>query len=197
YQAGRRGLQRAQEKGMGIAIMEPLRGGYLARPLIPEAQAILDTAPTKRSNAEWAFRWLFNDPGIHVVLSGMNDQSQVEENLRIAREGLPHSLSEEETNIIARVQSAFRLSAEVPCTACRYCMPCPEGVEIPKNLLLLNDHHHLPAESRDALFRMRYGMRVTSEQSAARCTGCGACLSKCPQDIDIPSLMREILRLTT
>ncbi len=130
-QAGKEGLQYAAAKGLGVIIMEPLRGGSLAKTPPKEIQAIWDEADVKRSPAEWGLRWVWNHPEVTVVLSGMNDEHHIEENLRVAGEALPGSLTEKELVLVARVKDAYRKLMKVGCTGCHYCIPCPAGVNIP------------------------------------------------------------------
>ncbi|MBU1538135.1 aldo/keto reductase, partial [Myxococcota bacterium] len=195
YQAGRAGLERAKKKGMGIVAMEPLRGGLLARPLPEEAQKVFDAAEPKRTNAEWAFRWLYNDPGIHVVLSGMSAMAHVKENISVARTALPGTMSAADLSKVASVQKVFQKLKAAPCTECRYCMPCPFGVDIPKNLMLLNDYYINPKDKRDHILKRRYKSQVPEKQSAKMCTSCDKCLKRCPQKIPIPARMKEIVKL--
>ena len=111
--------------------MEPLRGGNLAKTPTKDIQAIWDEADIKRSPAEWGLRWVWNHPEVTVVLSGMNDERHIEENLRVAGEALPGSLTEKELALAARVRDAYRKQVKVGCTGCHYCLPCPQGVNIP------------------------------------------------------------------
>ena len=192
YQAGKAGLELAKKKGIGIVAMEPLRGGMLARPLPSEAQKIFDAATPRRSNAEWAFRWLLNDPGIHVVLSGMSAMPHVVENVKVASSARPGTMSEADLKRIAQVQAVFDSKKAALCTDCQYCKPCPEGVDIPKNLMMLNDYYLAPVATREAHFKRRYASRLTPKQSAKHCTSCGVCLKRCPQKINIPEKKKEI-----
>ncbi len=130
YQAGREGLRYASSLGMGIVIMEPLRGGVLANYVPQEVQSIYDESEVKRTPAEWALRYLWDLEEVNVVLSGMSTLSQLEENLKYAQDGLPHSLSEDDRFLISEVGRTYRENKGVDCTACGYCMPCPEGVNI-------------------------------------------------------------------
>ena len=130
-QAGLEGMRYAAAKGMGIIAMEPLRGGALARAGTPRIQSLWEEAQVRRTPAEWALRWVWNLPEVTLALSGMNEESQIEENLRTAEQALPHSLTEKELDLVERVSVAYRQSLKVGCTGCRYCMPCPSGVQIP------------------------------------------------------------------
>ena len=139
FQAGRAGLMYAADRGMGIVVMEPLRGGNLSGDLPEEAQEVLDGADTRRTNAEWALRWVFHHPEVSTVLSGMTEPWQVEENLRVADEDGARPLTEDDLARIEKVKGIFRDKQRVPCTRCRYCMPCPQGVDIPRNLAAYNE----------------------------------------------------------
>ncbi|MCF0143169.1 MAG: aldo/keto reductase, partial [Parasporobacterium sp.] len=126
-QAGRRGLEAAAEKGIPVIIMEPLRGGRLVNHLPKEAEDCIKKSPRGYSAAEWSLRWLWNQPGVTCILSGMNDISQVEENLRIASDAMPGCFTEEDHKTIDEIRTAIRSHEKVGCTGCRYCMPCPKG----------------------------------------------------------------------
>lgn len=141
HQAGTEGLGYAASKGLGIIIMEPLLGGNLASPAPPEVEEIWNEAEVKRTPAEWAFRWVWNHPEVTVVLSGMNEESQVEENLKIADEAYPDSLTEAEVQLVSRVEQKYRQLMKIGCTGCQYCMPCPSGVNIPECFSIYNNLH--------------------------------------------------------
>ena len=139
YQAGRAGLEYAACKGLGVIIMEPLRGGGLTD-RIPEAvRAVWNKARIKRSPVEWALRFVWNRPEASVVLSGMSQPSQVEENVRLADQGLANSLAAEELALIEQARAFYQARTRVNCTSCGYCLPCPHGVAIPANFLQLNN----------------------------------------------------------
>ena len=131
-QAGMKGLKYAAAKGMAVVIMEPLLGGKLVAPPSP-VQAIWDEAPRKRTPAAWALAWLWNQPEVSVVLSGMSTMAQVEENVALAASSRVGMLTPEELALYDRVQAAYRELVVIPCTNCRYCLPCPQGVDIPAN----------------------------------------------------------------
>ena len=124
-------MKYAAAKGLGIVVMEPLRGGHLAGTVPREVEAIWEEAEVKRSAAEWALRWIWNHPEVTVVLSGMNDEAHIEKNIRIAEEAFPDSLTETDLVLVSRVEAAYRKLTKAGCTGCRYCMPCPSGVDIP------------------------------------------------------------------
>lgn len=190
FQAGRAGLLKTAEKGIGIVVMEPLRGGNLARELPAEAQALLDGAYSKRSNAEWALRWVWDHPEVSTVLSGMTEPWHVEENLKIADKALADSLTPEELARIEKVKDIFNATQKVPCTQCGYCMPCPQGVDIPSNLAVFNEYYLFDSEQHRGRVKMFSSMLIPPDARADRCTECGQCLEHCPQQIQIPDELK-------
>lgn len=186
-QAGRRGLQYAAAKGMAVIVMEPLKGGKLASP--PEqVRAILDANAAKRSPAGWALQWLWGQPEVSLVLSGMSDLAQVRENLSLAdAPTAPFSAGDHRT--IERVRTAYNRIVAVRCTDCKYCQPCPFGVDIPRNFDLYNDGYRY-GNFRNPGFA--YWMWMKPDQRAANCSGCGACERKCPQRIAIRAELKKV-----
>ena len=196
FQAGRAGLEKAAGKGMGIVVMEPLRGGNIAGELPAEAQEVLDGAATSRTNAEWALRWVWQHPEVSTVLSGMTEPWHVEENLRVASQADADSLTDDELARIQKVKEVFQDKQRVPCTQCRYCMPCPEGVDIPGNLGAYNEYFMFDTDGHRQMAKMFYTMIIGPDARADRCTACGQCLEHCPQQIQIPDemeIVREVL----
>ncbi len=189
FQAGIEGLKYAAEKGLAVVIMEPLRGGNLASKVPEEAREVWDRAKTKRTPAEWAFRYLWNYPEISVVLSGMSELEHLKENLKIAEEGHPNSLSAEEKSLIAEVKEIYKARIKVNCTGCKYCIPCPQGVNIPRNLGYLNDVYML-GDVENA--RFQYGVLLAPEEKAGNCAECGECEEVCPQGISIREMLKEV-----
>ncbi len=188
YQAGRKGLELAAGKGLGVIVMEPVRGGAIARNVPPQVQAVWDEAPVRRSPAEWALQWVWNEPEVSFLLSGMSTMRHVEEDLAFADRSRPGLLTPEELALVARVRDLYRELSPIPCTSCRYCMPCPQGVAIPEVFEPLQRHAHVP-ESRARAVRVP---RVLDESERAdQCTACGECVDKCPQGIDIPVWMEK------
>jgi uncharacterized protein len=185
FQAGRAGLGYAAGKGMGVVVMEPLRGGKLARNLPVEAASILNSFPVKRSPAEWALRFVWNDAGVSSLLSGMNVMDQVEENIRVAGSGHPDTMSKDEMALIDSVRRTMEARRKADCTACRYCMPCPSGVDIPGVMASLNSFAIW--NENDPWFT-EY---LSVNGKASRCNGCKTCEGICPQKIPISSLMKE------
>jgi predicted aldo/keto reductase-like oxidoreductase len=194
-QAGTEGLRYAASRQLAVMVMEPLRGGNLASPVPPEVQKVWDEAPVRRSPAEWAFRWLWDHPEVTVVLSGMNDERHLEENIRIAGTALPGSLTDEERATVEKARETYARLMRVPCTGCRYCMPCPAGVNIPECFAAYN-HVALFPESGNARFQylFRVGGIVGERSYAGLCRKCGRCSRTCPQHIDIPGRIGEFYR---
>ena len=183
-QAGVEGLNYAHEKGLPVVIMEPLRGGRLVNDLSGVALREFEAMQPKRSPADWGLRWIWNHPEVSVVLSGMNDVSQVEENCRIASESLPNSLTADELKLYERVLKAIHASMKVGCTGCGYCQPCPKGVAIPTCFAAYNASY---ADSYFNAFR-EYFMCTTLRKvpsNAGLCVKCGKCEQHCPQHIAI------------
>lgn len=191
-QAGTEGIEYAAARGVGVIVMEPLRGGNLARRIPAEVQAIWDEAEVRRSPAEWALRWVWNRPEVSVVLSGMNDEEQIDENLRIAGEALPGSLTAEELRLIKRVEEAYRRLMKVECTGCAYCMPCPSGVNIPACFEIYNNKHMFGDGNARTSYAVRVGSASGTPAHASLCTECEECLELCPQHLDIPALLKDV-----
>jgi predicted aldo/keto reductase-like oxidoreductase len=189
HQAGQFGLQYAAQKGIAVVIMEPLRGGRLANPP-EEVQKIFDEAPVKRSPVAWALLWLWNQKEVAVVLSGMSNLQQVKENIEIASSSGVGLLSPEELKIIERAREAFERLPSINCNACKYCLPCPNGVNISRNFELYNDAFQKIA-FEDA--RRKY-LALPEEERASSCLGCGDCEDLCPQELPIPELLEKVAR---
>jgi len=190
YQAGREGLIYAVSKGLGVVVMEPLRGGKLTSPIPEEIQAIWDSAEVKRTPAEWGLRWVWNHPEVSVVLSGMSSMSQVMENVKLANDGNPHSLSRKELSIIDQVKETYKKMLKIDCTGCAYCMPCETGVNIPANFSMYNDMFVFETAAEvSAIF---YNMLLPPEQKASNCAECGECEEKCPQQIKIKDGLKTV-----
>lgn len=188
YQAGVKGLKYAASKGLGVIVMEPLRGGALANPP-KKVRAILQPSPDKPSPAEWGLRWLWNQPEVSLLLSGMTSMPQVVENLRVAGEAEVNCMKPAELEVIAAARKKFEERKPVPCTRCGYCMPCPNGVDIPGNFELYN-MGEVYEDVKGAKFR--YNQFLAEAERAAACVGCRACEAKCPQKIPISEWMPKV-----
>ncbi len=191
YQAGKAGLEYAAQKGLGVVIMEPLRGGNLTK-LPEEAKAIIDQADSRRTPAEWALRWIWNHPEVSVILSGMNAIEQVTENIKVAEEGEANSLTVKEVAIVEAVKEIFKKKIKVNCTGCAYCMPCPIGINIPMCFSTYNNHWIFDG-SPDAKYM--YGAWSKMGAPASKCVECGKCESHCPQGIEIRKELKKIADL--
>jgi predicted aldo/keto reductase-like oxidoreductase len=191
-QAGVTGLKRAAEKGLPVIIMEPLLGGKLATGLPRKAEALLREANPARSPASWALRWLWDQPEVTVVLSGMSGEDQVADNLQTADEAVPGVLSAGERDTLKQVVDLFRESFKVPCTGCGYCMPCPQGVNIPGCFSAYNASFSLGRIT--GMIRYTNGTAATRHDHgmASRCIGCGKCERHCPQHIHIPAALQDV-----
>ncbi|MBM7581928.1 putative aldo/keto reductase-like oxidoreductase [Caldicoprobacter guelmensis] len=188
YQAGLRGLKYAASKGLAVVIMEPLKGGKLAR-LPQKAKDILHSNGKNWSEVEWSFRWLGNFPEVAVILSGMSTLEQVKKNVEIIKNVTPNNLSEVELKLIEEVKKTLESFAVINCTACGYCMPCPSGVDIPENFRLYNEAVMFGDWTGGrSTYRWFMGQKI----SASFCKECGECLGKCPQKLDIPSLLKKV-----
>jgi predicted aldo/keto reductase-like oxidoreductase len=194
YQAGKAGLDYAASQGLGVVVMEPLRGGNLAGRVPVEAQRIWDEADTKRSPAEWGLRWVWNHPEVTVVLSGMGEEAHIEENLRVAGTALPGALQPEEIALVDRVKAVYRKLMKVGCTGCRYCMPCPAGVDIPLCFSLYNSKYLFdrPRQARDNYLIFTSGVNGGNPSYATLCKNCGKCEKACPQHLPIRRHLREV-----
>lgn len=195
YQAGKKGLEHAASKGVGVIVMEPLRGGLLAQKPPEEVEIIWDEAEEKHPPVEWALRWLWNHPEVTVVLSGMNDEDHIKENLQIAEKGYPDNLKENDLKLIKKVENKYRTLMKIACTGCNYCMPCPYGVDIPTCFEAYN-HKHMYGDSNWAslfyLIRLSGALEDNPPGLASQCQACGKCLEICPQNIAIPDLLQDV-----
>jgi predicted aldo/keto reductase-like oxidoreductase len=194
-QAGTEGLKYAAEKGIAVIVMEPLRGGNLVRNIPPEVSEIWNESDIKRTPAEWGFRWVWNHPEVTVVLSGMNEISQVDENIQTASEAYPSSLTEKELETVQRAVEKYRKLMTIPCTGCRYCMPCPAGVDIPGCFELYNSMEIFKNRGKydsQYMYLIHHMGVLGNKTSASLCMNCGRCKEHCPQHIDIPTRMEEV-----
>jgi predicted aldo/keto reductase-like oxidoreductase len=191
-QAGTEGLEYAASKDLGIIVMEPLRGGNLAGRVPKEVEAIWNEAEAKRTPAEWALRWVWNRPEVTCVLSGMNQEEHLEENLRIAGEAQPDSLTLDELQLVKKAAETYREVMKVECTGCHYCMPCPEDVNIPMCFQIYNDKHVFDDPAAQITYVLRLAGIVHGTHYASLCVNCGECVEKCPQHLPIPELLEDV-----
>lgn len=189
YQAGTEGLKYAADKGMGIIIMEPLRGGTLTKKIPEDVKNAWNSIPIKRSPASWCLRFLWDKPEITLVLSGMGEISQISENIDTASEGESNSLSDYEVNVINTVKDIYKSRIKVNCTNCKYCMPCPFGVDIPSCFRMLNEASMF--ENIEGYKKMYEGS-LKMENRADVCKKCGKCEKACPQHIEIRKMLDEV-----
>jgi predicted aldo/keto reductase-like oxidoreductase len=190
-QAGRRGVEYAAGKGLAVVVMEPLRGGRLAKnsPPAPVAQ-VLQSARHKMKGVEWAFHWVWNQPEISVALSGMSTMEQVVENVKIAGLSHPGILTPADLLIIGKIKEAYKSLCPIPCSNCRYCQPCPNKVEIPRVFQIYNDAV-MYDDMKSGQFMYNGPFAILQDQRADQCTECGECLEKCPQKIEIPDWLKK------
>ena len=188
-QAGREGLQAAAKKGIPVIIMEPLRGGKLVN-LPQKAKEVLASDSKGYTPAELGLRWLWNQPEVTCVLSGMNSEDMINENIRIASEAEPGHLTQEDMEIVAQIKQIIRQREKVGCTGCRYCMPCPKGVDIPGNFHYYNLMYMEKKASARKEFARNMGLRK-EPGFATQCVGCGLCEKHCPQHLPIREKLKE------
>jgi predicted aldo/keto reductase-like oxidoreductase len=186
-QAGTKGLQYAASKGLAVVVMEPILGGRLVNPPEP-IEALWDSATVRRAPADWALQWLWNQPEVSVVLSGMSTMDHVRENVASTDASGINTLTAEELALIGQVRDKYRELCPIPCTQCEYCMPCPNGVNIPRNFEIYNEGvmYDKPDHARRA-----YGW-MSEDERASACIQCGECEEKCPQSIPISEWMPSV-----
>lgn len=189
-QAGRAGLKAAYEKGIPVIIMEPLRGGKLVNMLPEGAKKAMQESGRTWSPAEWGLRWLYDQPEVTVVLSGMNSMEMVLENCRVADEMLPGTLKAEDFAVLETVKEKIRENEKVGCTGCRYCMPCPKNVDIPGTFRCYNTMYI--ESKREGRFQFAQTVGLTKQPAfASQCIECGKCEQHCPQNIPIRAKLKE------
>ncbi len=191
YQAGTGGLSYAAEKGLGIVVMEPFRGGMLAQETA-EIKKVWASGGHSRPAAEWGLRWLWNRPEITVVLSGMSTMQQVKDNLGFANDGKSLALTTDDLAVYERVKTFYRSRVKITCTQCRYCQPCMVGVKIPECFSAYNDAF-IYTDTAGAKFS--YDAFTASGGDASRCKDCGVCESLCPHQIPIRKHLRVVVSL--
>lgn len=193
-QAGTEGLMYAAERGLGVVVMEPLRGGNLAQTPPADIQAVWDATAFKRSPADWALRWLLHHKEVSVILSGMNDEAQLTENAAVCADQLPHALSPAEQEALDSVAKLYATRFQVPCTGCAYCMPCPSGVSIPA---IFNVYNQYGLFGNKQWCGAMYNFALSATEKADQCVECGQCQEACPQHIEIIEKLKEAHKVLT
>lgn len=192
-QAGIDGVKYAHSKGMAVIAMEPLKGGILAGKMPEKVEKIWDGSEIKRTSANWAFRWVLNHPEITCVISGMNTMDQINENLEIASEVQPDSLTNNELSRYTQVKKVIQDLMKINCTSCGYCLPCPAGVDIPGCFSIYNEKYLFQDRKAGINYILRTGGIFDNQPShASMCNDCGKCLKACPQNLEIPELLNEV-----
>jgi predicted aldo/keto reductase-like oxidoreductase len=195
YQAGEQGLKYAASKGLGVVIMEPLQGGNLTIAPPSEIQTLWDTAPTKRTLAEWGLLWLWNQPEVSLVLSGMSTMTQVVENLESTNRSGVGCLTEKELLLFSQIRSRHQQYGFIGCTGCQYCLPCAQDVAIPEILSSYNQfYRHRGDSAQQETAIEAYQEHTAQNQGPSSCVQCNSCLVKCPQELPIPRLLERAAR---
>ena len=192
-QAGVEGLRYASQKGLPVIIMEPLRGGRLVNLLPESAKELFRKDEKQRTPAELALKWLYNQPDVTCVLSGMNSMEMVEQNVKTASESPVGCMTEEDFALVEQVKKEIEKSVKVGCTGCSYCMPCPKGVDIPGTFRCYNAMYSEGKSSGRKDYLQCTAFRKDTS-SASQCIGCGKCESHCPQHIEIRKELRNAAR---
>ncbi len=192
-QAGREGLLYANKKGLPVIIMEPLRGGRLVNLLPQSAKKLFEEDPLERTPAELAFRWLFNQPEVTCVLSGMNSMEMVMENVKTADKAVVGHFSQEDEELVEQVKAEIKKTIKVGCTGCGYCMPCPMGVDIPVTFRCYNEIYSETKFGARKEYLQCTAFRQ-NQSSASLCKGCGKCEQHCPQHIEIRKELKNAVR---
>jgi hypothetical protein len=190
-QAGRRGVEEAYAKGIPVIIMEPLKGGRLVNNLPKEALSVFRSSSRNYSPAEWGLRWLWDQPGVSVILSGMNSMEMLDENIRIASDVTVGSFTDEDRAVLENVKKAINRKIKVPCTGCAYCMPCPFGVDIPGSFHCLNTSYTDSYVVGIREYVMCTSLK-TQQSKASLCKECGRCEQHCPQGISIRAELKRV-----
>ena len=193
-QAGVTGVKAAHEKGMPVFVMGPVRGGMLSDDLPEEARQAFGRVNKERSPADWALRWVLDHPEVTMALSGMSSLAQVEENSATAGEVLPGMLGEAELAVYTEAAAILNKGKMIPCTKCGYCLPCPNGVNIPGCFACYNISHTFGLISGISQYMQVTGQTTPVRSDAAICTACGICQPRCPQGIPIASELAKVRR---
>ncbi|MEN8209241.1 MAG: aldo/keto reductase [Candidatus Fermentibacteria bacterium] len=187
FQAGTEGVKYAADNGLAVVAMEPLRGGLLAKEPPPSVRRIFKESSIQRTPADWSLQWLWDKPEIASVISGMSTMEQLQQNITSACDSSIGSMTEYEEEILIKVRGEYRKKAPIPCTDCRYCMPCPEDVAIPSifSYFNLSEMYEAPDTART------YYNFLGEQKWASECTECGKCMKNCPQHIDIITSLKK------
>jgi uncharacterized protein len=198
FQATTHGLSYASDKGIPIIVMEPLKGGILANPPKP-VLTIINSAKIKKTPADWAFQYVWNRPEVSIALSGMNSKKIVDNNIESANQARSCSLKKEEMDIIQQIKEEFDKAIGIPCVNCKYCMPCPQGVDIPANFGLFNKLSQSRNPFSKILIQKKYDKltkrseeKIMYKGDVSFCINCGKCVLVCPQKINIPERLKEV-----
>lgn len=188
FQAGKKGLKYAKDKGIAVVIMEPLRGGTLAQTPPTEVKNILDKSNNERNAVEWSLQWLWNQEEVDVVLSGMSNMQQLKENIELASQADQNKLNDNEMDLIKKARRKFLDIFPVACTGCNYCIPCPVGVAIPNIFSLYNEAKIY--DEYEANKKQYFNMN--EESRADNCIECGQCEEACPQNLNIINDLKDV-----
>jgi predicted aldo/keto reductase-like oxidoreductase len=194
HQAGTAGLAYASDRGLGVVVMEPLKGGRLAPPVPDAIQQLWGAHPVKRSPVEWALRFVWDDPRVSLLLSGMSTMDQIVTNVALAEAGGAAALTAADRALIDQVRQAYRARTAVDCTACRYCLPCPQGIDIP---LVFGCVNSVSLFEDAAGEKFGYNMEVELKHTAraSECSECGQCEQACPQHLEVIREMANASRM--
>lgn len=187
HQQGMTGYDMLTERNIPVIIMEPVKGGSLAK-FNDSIESLMKNERPEDSIASWAFRWIASLPNVKVVLSGMSTMEQVEDNVKTFTNF--EKMTDNELKIIDKVRTEIQLLSKVECTSCNYCMPCPHGVDIPANFRVYNSHSMY---KQDGYVKWIYGNLKNENKEASVCVECGICIEKCPQQIEIPTRLGEFV----
>ena len=188
FQAGKKGLKYANNKGIAIVVMEPLRGGTLAKTPPPKVKDVLKQSSNQRNAVEWSLQWLWDQEEVNVVLSGMSTMGQLKENIKLAKQAKEHKLNENENELIQKARKKFLDIFPVACTGCNYCVPCPQGVAIPNIFALYNK-----AIIYDEYEKNNNSYSNFSDKAKAdNCIECGECEEACPQNLSIINYLKDV-----
>ncbi|RAP54554.1 MAG: hypothetical protein BZ137_01565, partial [Methanosphaera sp. rholeuAM130] len=197
-QAGIKGIRLANEYGMAVIIMEPLKGGLLAGTMPRDIERQITNSSTKRSNVDLALSWIYDTSEVTCVLSGMNSMDMIKENIQITENHLSNPLNDEENRLIEDIRSLLIDLNKINCTGCNYCMPCPQCINIPDIFKLYNDKYLFPENKKFGIHQntIRYAANILgvigNPHDPSLCVDCGLCATKCPQQLEIPKLIRKV-----